>query len=85
MAEETKARTDIKSPTDFPWAFNKLKLKQAYSALVDRKKLDSTLKIDEKVIKDEYVARKGLLSDEQEEVMKIKRPRSTSNVDNKVR
>lgn len=84
MAEEvkiTKARTDLKPTTDFVWAFNKLKLKQAYSSLVDAKKFDPKLVIDEESMKDEYLKRGGLLTEEAKANLAKKRPRSTSNLD----
>ena len=80
MAEITKARTDLKSPKDFAWAFNKLKLKQAYSALVDAKRLDPKIVIDEDSIKEEYLNRAGLLTEEAKANLLKKRPRSTSNL-----
>ena len=44
---------------DYDWAFNKLKLNQSVSALMERKKADPSVVIDEKSIKAEYIRRAG--------------------------
>jgi len=82
MAETKKAevKSKVTSPTDFAWAYNKIKLKQAYTALVEAKKLDPGILIDEESLKEAYILRAGLLADQQAINIKAKRPRSTSNI-----
>lgn len=61
----------------YPWGFNPIKLQQSLDAVTRRSKIDSEVKIDEKTIKAEYIARKGLLTDEAEEERIL--PRVTTN------
>lgn len=77
----TEVRTMLNSPVQYAWAYNKIKLNQAYSAVVDAKKLDPKVVVDEETIKAAYIARAGLLAEEQKVNIAKKRPRSTSNVD----
>lgn len=74
-------RVNLVSPTKYPWAYNQIKLNQAYSALVQKKNLDSHVVINEESVKEEYIARKGLLAIDQKKVIEKKRPKSTSNID----
>jgi len=77
-------RLNLVCPKQYEWAYNKIKLNQAYSALVLDGTLDQKSKLDEKteeIIKAGYINRKGLLTVEQKKNIAIKRPRSTSNTD----
>jgi hypothetical protein len=80
VAPKVVAKTPVTVP-NYDWAFNKLKLKQAYAALLEAKRSDPSLVIDEGAVKEAYIARAGLLSEDQKEVATRKRPRSTSNLD----
>ncbi len=77
-------RLNLVCPVAYDWAYNKIKLNQAYSACVlngtikERAKLD---KDSEEIIKAEYILRKGLLVAEQKKRIAEKRPRNTSNLD----
>ena len=80
-------RLNLVCPVKYEWAVNIIKLGQAYSQLV---LVDGTIKQgakltkeDEALIKDAYIARKGLLKSEQTAVLAKPRPRSTSNLDSK--
>ena len=82
VVEEKKIETKVKvitAQTDFVWAFNKVKLKQSYQALVAEKKLNPAVVIDEESIKEMYLAKAGLLTDDQQRISQMKRPKSTSN------
>lgn len=68
-------------PKQYPWAVNNIKLNLAYTHLKWEKDNDPTIEIDEKTIKEKYIALKGLLSTERDANLKKFRPRSTSNVD----
>lgn len=84
MAETRKAEVKVAGKIGFvqyPWAYNQIKLKQAYADVVAQSKSDSTVKVDEETIKANYIARKGLLSEDQKRIIATKRPRSTSNID----
>lgn len=70
----------ITAQTDFNWAYNKIKLKQSYAAVVEAKKLDPSVVIDEQAIRDMYISKAGLLAEEQAVNILKKRPRSTSNI-----
>ena len=70
----------ITANMDFPWAYNKLKLKQAYAKLVEEQKLDKSVVINEESMKAMYISLAGLLTSEQEINILKKRPRSTSNI-----
>lgn len=74
-------RLNLVCPKQYDWAFNKVKLNQAYSELVAQQRLNPELKITEDSIMENYIAHKGLLSDDQKRVIKQKRPRNTSNMD----
>lgn len=52
----------------FSWAYNSIKLHQAEMALTERKKLNPALVIDEAAIKEEYIKRAGLLTEDKPEV-----------------
>jgi hypothetical protein len=66
---------------NYEWAYNKLKLKNAYNKIVEAHRVDPSVIDDEETMKSYYVELKGLLTTDQEIVAKTKRPRSTSNVD----
>lgn len=75
-------------PTAYPWAFNKLKLNQAYSFLVYQRDILGNKNVDpenEEQVKERYLAIKGLTTDAQKENLRQDRPKSTSNVDRRPR
>lgn len=71
----------IDANTDFVWAYNKIKLKQAYAAVVEANKLDKSVLVNEETIKEFYIERAGLLADDQVIVKNRKRAKHTSNRD----
>ncbi len=80
-------RLNLVCPVRYAWAYNPIKLNQAYSALVLSGKISRETKLDPKdedvaeLIKEEYINRKGLLSAQQKVNINKKRSRNTSNVD----
>lgn len=66
--------------SDFPWAFNKTKLKQSIQRVVDAAKADRSIQVTEEAVKEDYLEHAGLLTEEAAENLLKKRPRSTSNV-----
>ncbi len=71
-------------PESYAWAFNRLKLNQAYSFLVHAKTVlgQDVNPDDEEQVKDRYIAIK---TEEQKANFNQERPKSTSNVDRRPR
>lgn len=51
---------------NYDWALNPVKLEQAIEALTKKKAVDSKVEINEESIKEEYIARAGLMRPEKE-------------------
>lgn len=82
MATETH-KPLLTVPKDFKckWSVNPMKLNLAYTHLVWHKESNPSFEITEEKIKEQYVLLKGLLKEDMEKNLKIKRPRSTSNIE----
>jgi len=79
------SETILTCPKAYDWAYNKMKLNYAYTAVVKQNKADPKFAVSEENIKERYIQIKGLTTTEQKKAVATPRPRSTSNIDKVVR
>lgn len=79
MAQENHKQIES-CPKKYPWAVNIFKLNIAYTHIKWAKENDPKIELDEKTIKEKYIELNGLLEEDRIKNLKIKRPKSTSNI-----
>lgn len=62
----------------YEWAVNKTKLSQAIKFVTDQSKINPKIEVNEETIKENYIARAGLLAEEEAQIKATARPRVTS-------